>query len=212
MDKTSLAILDDHQLFRTGICELVNQAADFEMIHSVGTPEELEAAMAAQLPDMLILDIRLKNANGWDILRKIKSEHEDLKVIMLTMHDEASFVRRMIEQGADGYLTKDITPEELFHSLRMVRQLGKYYGPEIAGKLIKSLQQKESFKRTEEGFSDQEIEILILFSEGFTAEEIAAKLHRATRTIEWHRQKMLERTQSKNIASLIAWAFKQGVL
>ncbi len=212
MNKSSVAILDDHELFRTGICELVSKSPDFEMLWSVGAPEELYQALEHQTPDLLMLDIRLKNTNGLDVLQKLKSTHPALKIVMLTMHAESSYIRRMIEHGADGYLLKDITPEELFRSLRNVIRLGRYFGTEIMEVLVQSLQQKEFLKKTGLEFSSIELDVLLLISEGLTAEEIAKKLFKSHRTIEGYRQRLLDKTGSKNIAALISWAYKNGVL
>jgi DNA-binding NarL/FixJ family response regulator len=212
MEKTKVAILDDHELFRTGICELVNKSEDFTMVCSAGTPEELYAFLEEGSPELLILDIKLKELSGLDVLKTLKQQNGDLKIVMLTMHEESSYIRQMIQQGADGYLMKDITPEVLFRSLRNVLSLGKYFGPEITNLLIQSLQHKETLKKTGTVFTPIEIEVLTLISEGLTAEEIAGKLFRATRTIEGHRQKLLDKTHSKNIAALISWAYKNGVL
>lgn len=212
MNKTQVAILDDHELFRTGIGELLHKSPDFEMVCSVGSPEELYAFVAQQVPDLLLLDIRLKNANGLDVLKTIKADYAQLKVVMLTMFSESSYVRHMIEQGANGYLLKDITPDELFRSLRNVVQLGTYFGPEVTSVLIQSLQHKETMKRSGLTFSDAELEVLAMISEGHTAEEIAVKLYKSNRTIEGYRQKLLDKTGSKNIAVFISWAYKNGVL
>lgn len=212
MNKTQVAILDDHHLFRTGICELVNKSGDFSILCSAGTPEELYKAFADGLPSVLLLDIRLKDANGLDVLRYVKANHEPIKVVMLTMHEESSYIQQMIEHGADGYLLKDITPEELFRSLHNVVKLGKYFGTEITARLINSLQTRDSVEKAGISFNELEIDILTLISEGLTAEEIAQKLYRSHRTIEGYKQRLLDKTESKNIAALISWCYKHGVL
>ena len=90
MERTQVAILDDHQLFRTGICELVNKSDNFHILWSVGTPEELYSCFSQSLPELLLLDIRLKDANGLDVLRQVKAKHDQMKIVMLTMHEENS--------------------------------------------------------------------------------------------------------------------------
>jgi DNA-binding NarL/FixJ family response regulator len=212
MDKTQVAILDDHQLFRTGICELVNKSANFNILWSVGTPGELYTCLSRALPDLLLLDIRLKEASGLDVLRHVKASHEQVRVVMLTMYEENSYIHQMIENGADGYLLKDITPEELFRSLNNVMTLGKYYGTRVTEALINSLQHKDTIKASGISFTTVEIDVLKMLSEGLTAEEIAKTMFRSARTIEGYRQKLLDKTDSKNIAALISWAYKNGVL
>lgn len=212
MHRTQVAILDDHQLFRTGICELVNKSEDFHILWSAGTPEELYSCLEKTLPTILLLDIRLKDANGLDVLRYLKTKYPDLRIVMLTMYIESSYIEQMIEHGADGYLMKDITPDDLFRTLRNVMTLGKYYGPEITAVLINSLQHKEVQKTSGIQFSESEIEVLKMLSEGLTAEDSAKLLFKSARTIEGYRQKLLEKTDSKNIAALISWAYKNGVL
>jgi two-component system response regulator DegU len=212
MHRTQIAILDDHQLFRTGICELVNKSEDFYILWSAGTPEELYDFLDKTLPAILLLDIRLKEASGLDVLRYLKTKYPDLRIVMLTMYVESSYIHQMIEHGADGYLMKDITPDDLFRTLRNVLELGKYYGPEITEVLINSLQRQDVEKVSGIKFSTTEIQVLKLISEGLTAEEIAKLLFKATRTIEGYRQRLLDKTNSKNIAALISWAFNNGLL
>jgi two-component system, NarL family, response regulator DegU len=210
--KTQVAILDDHELFRTGICELVNNSKEFEVIWSLGNPDRLEEKFNEKTPEILLLDIKLKNANGLDVLKLLKQTMPEIRIIMLTMYSEISYIRQMIEQGANGYLLKDITPEELFKTLQNVMQLGRYFGQEITSLLIQSLQHKKTTELPSISFSDAEIEILKLISEGHTSEEMSKIIYKSSRTIEGYRQRLLDKTQSKNIAALISWAYKNGVL
>ncbi|MBP7821851.1 MAG: response regulator transcription factor [Saprospiraceae bacterium] len=208
-----IAILDDHELFRSGIEQIINTSPDFRVVESVSTPEELYWVLKNNKKiDIVLLDIRLKGANGLDVLKIIKEEYPLMKVIMLTMYDESSYIRKMIENGADGYLLKDITPDELFRTLTNVCSLGRYFNQSITQLIIQSLQDKVVKAKTGVEFTSVELEVLTLISNGYTSDEIAKMLYKSTRTIEGYRNSFLKKTNTKNIASLVTWAFKNGVL
>lgn len=211
-NKFSVGIIDDHHLFRSGIAEIVDDTAKYKIVISVSNSGDLFEALKKTRIEILLLDIRLKGEDGLDILERMKIDYPDVRVIMLTMHNEASYINTFIQAGAQGYLTKDTTPEELVETLDKVIEHGKYFNTQTTNALVDALQNNAKLAKSGMDLTDLETDILIYISQGKTAEEISNLLFKSTRTIEGYRQKLLLKTKSKNIAELVAWGYKSGVL
>lgn len=210
--KIALGIIDDHQLFRSGVEDIINDSDKFEVLISASTSKELYDQLNHTEIEILLLDIKLKQESGLDILIKLKEEKPDLKIIMLTMHNEATYINIMVQKGANGYLMKDTTPEELLETIELVQKNGRYYNSETTNVIIESLQKKEKLESLGIDISSFEVQLIKMISEGMTADEISTKIHKSTRTIEGYRRKLLEKTQCKNIAELVSWGYKNNYL
>ena len=211
-NKISVGIIDDHHLFRSGISEIVNDSKKYQIAISASESGQLFDKLESTVIQILLLDIRLKDEDGLDVLEKMKLEHPMVKVVMLTMHNESSYINTFIQAGANGYLTKDNTPYELLNTLDKVVELGKYFNPETTNILIDSIQSKSQLIKSGIRLSDLELQILDHISQGKTAEEIALLVFKSNRTVEGYRQKLLLKTNTKNIAELVAWGYQKGVL
>ena len=146
---------------------------------------------------ILLLDINLKHENGLDILIKLSEIKPQIKVVMLTMYSEASYINTMVLKGAKGYLLKDTTPEDLLMTLRKVHEDGKYYDTTTTNVIVESMQSKERLITLGIQLSQIEMDILKYISDGKTADEISLLVFKSTRTIEGYRQKLLEKTNTR---------------
>ncbi len=207
-----IGILDDHKLFRSGICELIKDEEGFDVLISADTRQELLSKLKKIEIDILLLDIRLKDDRGDDVLVEVKKLYPSTKVVMLTMHSENSFLIKMVKHGADGYLVKDSEPEELIKTLKNVYTYGKHFSSLTTGKIIKGMQKEELKIKNGEYLKPYEIKVIKYLSEGKTAEEIGLIMHKSPRTVEGYKQKLLEKTKTKNTAELISWGYKDGCL
>ena len=210
--KIAVGIIDDHKLFRSGVVDIINDSKEFQVKISVSTSAELYSALKKSKIQMLLLDINLKGENGLDILIRLSDTHPDLKIIMLTMLDDASHINTMVLKGAKGYLLKDTTPEILLMTLKKVHEDGRYYDTQTTNIIVDSMQTKEKLASFGIELTQIEIDILRYISEGRTADEISELVFKSTRTIEGYRQKLLEKTGCRNIAELVSWGFKNKIL
>lgn len=211
--KIAVGIVDDHKLFRSGVVDIINDSKEFHVKISASNGDELFTSLKKNPIQILLLDINLKNdENGLDILIYLTENHPEIKVIMLTMHNEASYINTMVLKGAKGYLMKDTTPETLLMTLKKVHEDGKYYDSYTTNVIVESMQSKERLLSMGVELSQIEIDILRYISDGKTADEISLLIFKSTRTIEGYRQKLLEKTKARNIAELVSWGFKNKVL
>jgi len=210
--KIAIGIVDDHKLFRSGVVDIINDSKEFQVKISASTGDELFASLRKTNIQILLLDINLKEENGLDILIKLSETNPELKVIMLTMLNEASYINTMVLKGAKGYLLKDTTPEILLTTLKKVHEEGKYYDTYTTNILVDSLQSKQKLVSFGIELSQIEIDILTYISAGKTADEISLLIFKSTRTIEGYRQKLLEKTGCRNIAELVSWGWKNKIL
>lgn len=207
-----LGILDDHELFRTGVAGLLTSISEeFSIEFSGDTPEKLYAFLDEHPLDLLLLDIKLENRNGIEVLEKLRNESNQLPIVMLTMHDQSAYIKKFIESGANGYVLKSTGPQDLELSIRKVLTNGFYLNEKLTVELVDSIKNNTKLNLNND-LTELEKETLVLICEGFTAQEIANKLFKSPRTIEGYRQKLLDKTDSKNIASLVSWAFRNNMV
>jgi len=167
--------------------------------------EALEV-LAEQQPDVLLLDIEMPRVDGFEVLKKLKKSSLNTRVLALTMHSSAEFIKNIVKSGAAGYLKKDSDKEVLLSAIEEVHKKGSYYPPETAHLVLQSLQERNKG----ELISPREKEVVTLIAEGMTTKEIAEKLFLSKHTIESHRQNILLKLDIKNSAELVKYAIKRG--
>ncbi len=212
MNRIQIGIIDDHTLFRAGITQIINESAKYNTAISVDTPSKLFTQLKSCNISLLLLDIKLKEGSGQEVLIQLKEQYPLIKIVILTMHNQESYIHSLIKLGADGYLLKDITPNELITTLDNVLSYGQYYNPETTNIIVRNIQTSERLKTIGVNFSSSELDILRFISEGLNTEEIAKKMHKGKRTIEGYRQAMLKETDCKNTAALISWGYENKLL
>lgn len=208
-----LGILDDHQLFRTGVIELLTSLSEeYSFVFSSDEPSDLYEFLKKDSLDLLLLDINLEHQNGIEVLEKLRGEDNSIPIMMLTMHDQSAYVKKFIEAGANGYVLKSVSPDDLELAIKKVLENGFYLDEKLTLSLVNGIKSNSKLSLENHKLSDLEIETLILICEGLTAQEISEKIFRSPRTIEGYRQRLLDKTNSKNIAALVSWAFKNNLV
>jgi DNA-binding NarL/FixJ family response regulator len=210
-----LVLADDHQIIREGLksifqernIEIVGEAADFKEI-----PEILKNKEA----DVVLLDINMPGGDACETTRKITSEHPDVKVLVLSMMDHEAYIKKIMDSGASGYILKSTGKEELIQGIKAVVKKQKFLCSEITFNLLNKIHNKPQPEKEDEknphGISKREMEVLQLIAKGLTTMEIADQLFTSKRTIETHRKNLLDKTNSKNTASLIRFAVVNGLI
>jgi len=211
-----VVLTDDHKLFRSGIKSLLQSLDDFLVIGEAGNGQELLDFLAQtdSAPDVILLDLEMPVMDGIETLKKMRETFPEAKAIVLSMHDDEKFIIHMMELGARGYLLKNAEPEEIDQALRSVVDTGYHFSEKISMIMLKGLVKKEKLKTgfsNKEALSEREVEVLRLICEELTAAEIAEKLFISPRTVEGHRNKLMEKTGARNIAGLVVYAIKEGI-
>jgi DNA-binding NarL/FixJ family response regulator len=210
-----LGIADDHVLFRKGLKEILEHDGRYRVIIEASDGKELIDKVDEQYPDIILMDLKMKGMDGMEATKILKDKYEDIKIIALSMFDDSRFIKHLFELGANGYLLKNTAPEEMFNALKQVYEVDYYFTPKISRIIAEGISKKMKGKpalEAGETISTREKEVLSLICRGMTTAEIAEKLFISSRTVEGHRQHLLEKTDTKNSAALVAWAYRNGVV
>ncbi|MET0945934.1 MAG: response regulator transcription factor [Flavobacterium sp.] len=210
-----VALVDDEVLFRKGIAFLLQREDNIEIIFEASNGEELLFSLEDNevKPDIIIMDLKMPVLNGVEATKIIRKSFPDIKIIALTSYDSKSFIANMIQVGAVAYLIKNTTPKDLIHTINEVAKKGFYYNENV----LKTIQEtivssKNSKGHLETSFlSPREIEILQLICQQKTTSEIADHLFLSPRTVEGHRNNLLLKTESRNIAGLVVYAIQNEI-
>ncbi len=200
-------IIDDHQLIIEGIHSLLETEKDIEWAGSAKMPDELLAFLKTGSPDVILMDINLPQKSGLDLCKEIKQKYPAIHIIGLSTSEQASIIRKMIENGASGYLLKDASKKEIIEAIHTVVK-GKTYVNFSVSQALKN-------KTTDEAIpmlTRREKEVLDLIAEGFTNQEIADKLFLDVTTINSHRKNMLTKYNVKNTAALVKLALNNNLI
>jgi len=205
-----IIIADDHKIMRDGLRNMLDKETGMEVIAEAKNGREA-VRLAEQLrPDILIMDITMDDLNGMDATRAIVAKELGTKIIALSMHADKRFVAGMFEAGAMGYLLKDCAYDELLQAVRQVLGGRTYLCSMISGVVIRDYIQRMR-KNEPSLLSPREKEILQLMAEGSTTKRIADQLKVSVKTVETHRQHVMEKLNIFSIAELTKYAIKEGI-
>jgi DNA-binding NarL/FixJ family response regulator len=210
-----MIIADDHTMFREGLKRILMERKDIEVIGEVGCGLELLKLLNQMTPDMILLDISMPNLRGIEATREIRTIQPNVKVLILTMHDNKEYLHQTITAGADGYLLKDDANKDLFSAIERIRDGKNYISPRLSEELTTDwakIRKGEIAPPESEPLTLREREVLKLIAEGKSSKEIADLLFISPRTAERHRANMMEKLNLKKTADLIKYAIQKGYL
>jgi two-component system response regulator DegU len=192
-----IALLDDHPLFRQGMRYILQSLPFVESVVEAGTYAELLALCRQRLPDVLLLDLQMPGMDGPEVAERLLAEFPGLKIIVLSMFSADKFITQMMKLGARGYLPKDVNQQELTQALEAVLTTGNYFSERVSRALVRGVQQPTRQPTTtllteEVHFTKRELDVLRLICEGRTTAEIAEDLFLSNRTVDGHRQRLLD--------------------
>ncbi len=216
----NVILTDDHKIIRDGIKALLHDEENIKVIGEASNGNELIKLLAQQPADVVLMDINMPEMDGFETTRYLKDHFPDVRVLVLSMLDSESYITKIMEAGATGYILKNAGKEELSSAIQLVASGTPYICSDVAMGLLRrtnvnapmAFAGSNTSATGQKELSKREIEVLGLIAEGYTNAEIAEKLFTSKRTIETHRQNLLEKTQTRNTATLIKYALQKGII
>jgi DNA-binding NarL/FixJ family response regulator len=211
MNRPRVLLADDHRVLAEGLRSLLQPHFDVVGIESDG--RELVAAAKRLDPDVVVLDISMPSLNGIDAARQMQSAGCRAKVIFLTMHREVTYAARALDAGASGFVLKHSAASELVTAIQEALKGGTYITPQIASELLASYRRVPTAGALAPGeLTPRQREVLQLVAEGRSAKEIATMLHISRRTAEYHKARLMKTLGVQNMAELIQYAIRAGII
>jgi DNA-binding NarL/FixJ family response regulator len=213
--KYRVAVVDDHPLLRQGIGAIINADRRFQVCVEIEDAKRVIEQVGKAKPDVLILDITLKNANGIEVLKDVRVQFPQLPVLMLSMHDENLYAPRTLRAGARGYLNKSEAADKLLEALTKILKGEIYLSEKMAAQMLQQVATgRPASSSPLEILSDRELQVLQLIGDGFGTRDIAGKLGVSIKTIETHRAHLKEKlkfnTSTELIRYAVQWATKES--
>jgi len=215
MDKIKIILVDDHDIVRDGIKSLLRTQPNFNIIGEAGSYKELKNILQFDIPDIIILDISMPDKSGIEITRIIKKEYPSIKIIILSMHIIDEFIFNSLEAGVNAYLPKNTSKKELITAIEQVNAGNDFFSEQISNIILKGYLQKikkDDFNKGNKELTKREKEILVLFAEGASNQEIADKLYISIRTVESHKNHIMQKLKLNSTVDLIKYALKNNYI
>jgi len=208
-----VVLADDHRILREGLAALMSREPDLDLVATAEDGPSMLQQVRAHLPDVLVTDISMPGLNGIDAVQRLRAELPQVQVLCLSVHDEDRLVLAMIEAGASGYVLKDGSFEELTLAVRQV-MLGRIYiSPALSGVMVREVRRRKTGVALVDSptLTARERQLVQLFSEGYTTNEIAEQLHVSPKTVATHRENVLHKLQLRGVAELTRYALREGL-
>jgi len=212
----NLLLVDDHSLIRAGVRALVLDIPGYAVVGEASDGSQLLEMVEHLAPDIVLLDISMKETGGLEALQRLKRVRPQSKVLILSMHTDPALIMQALESGAHGYLLKDTTATELEHALEALRNNERYLSPAIAHTVI-----NQALTRTQKNppevadshnLTARQLEILRLIVRGKSTREIANGLGLSIKTVETHRSQIMKRLQIYDVAGLVLFAVREQII
>lgn len=203
MSKVSIMIVDDHKLIRETWSFILGSDPRFEVIADCGDPEEAIELARTHRPNIVLMDINMVPISGFDATEQIRRNSPQTKVIGVSMHSQPAYARKMLQVGAQGYVTKNSSREEMVKAILEVDKGNKYICEEIKNIISEQLADTSSDGPDFQSLTEREIQIIHFIKAGNSSKEIAAHLEISLKTVEVHRHNILKKLKLKNSASLV---------
>jgi len=213
--KNRVLIIDDHVMVREGVAEIIEHADDLCVCGTASTANEGLEALSKLKPDLVLVDITLPGKDGIEFIKDARAMHPELRVLVMSMHDESLYVDRVLRAGGRGYIRKQEGGDRLIEAMRRVLRGEIAVSEKMTGRLLETFSGRKTMDSPLEGLSDRELEVFQLIGQGKTMKQIADELHLSPKTIEVHRSHIRGKLRVTSAAELVAyaarWSQTQGV-
>jgi len=206
-----LMLVDDHAMLREGLRSKLAGSPDIEVVGEASSAKELMATIDTLKPSVMILDLKLPDANGVTLIRQVKTSLPSCKIVVLTMYDHVRYAVHALGSGADGFVVKGAPFEELLQAIRTVTNNNTYISTGMATKLASHMKRGKR-KGSLESLSQREFEVLILLGNGLSIKEIAHQLGVSEKSVTTYRARVMEKLQMANKSDLIRYAIESGLI
>jgi DNA-binding NarL/FixJ family response regulator len=212
MPALRVLLADDHALVRAGMRSLLRDIEGVEVVGEAADGGQARAPAARERPDVVLLDIAMKGMNGLEAAARLRELHPGIKVIILSMHAGEEYVLQALRAGAAAYLIKDSATAELELALRSVMRGETYLSPAISRQVVEGYVQRVGAGAGEDPLTPRQREVLKRIAEGRSTKEIAFDLGLSVKTVETHRAQVMERLGIRDIAGLVRYAMRSGLV
>lgn len=215
MTTYTILLADDHSILRAGLRSILNSKSDFNVIAEVDNGMDAVKSALTTAPDLLLTDLSMPKKNGTETISEIKKRLPEVKCLVLTMHNTEEHIRMALNAGADGYVLKDDSHEELLTAIKTVLSGKMYLSPSICGNVVNGYLNSSA---TEQPISSwdtltrREKEIIKLIAEGYRSKDIAEQLSISIKTVEKHRSNLMRKLDLHSVSSLTNYAIQKGIL
>ncbi len=213
--KLSIVLADDHTILREGLRALLTADSSFEIVGEARDGREAVRCIEKLGPDLLLMDLSMPRMSGMDAIREIKKRYPETKIIALTVHKTEEYLLTTLQAGADAYVLKDATHDELIMAIKNVMGGKSYLSPGVSEKVIEGYLEGKEITRSRsswETLSQREREVLKLIAEGYKNKEIAEDLCISLKTVEKHRANLMKKLDLHNAATLTVYAVERGLV
>ncbi len=217
MKKTKILIADDHSIVRTGLRILFRGSQEFTIVGEAADGETAVRWASLKKPDVAILDISMPKLNGIEATRLIRQKYPEMKILILTIHEDEEYVYQMVRAGANGYILKNAEKKEILSAVRAVMKEGQFFSPGISRliieRFVKRAKEQETYPpSTSDGLTNREQQILGLVAQGLKSREIAEALFLSVSTVNTHRANLMQKLDIHDTATLVRYAVQHGIV
>jgi DNA-binding NarL/FixJ family response regulator len=216
MTAIKLLLVDDHAVLRAGLKTLLNSQPDMEVVAEAGDGNEALCQFAEFSPDIVIMDISMPGLNGMEVTKEIKKRNSEARILVLTMHDDESYLHKMFRAGASGYLPKKAADTELLDAIRATYRGESFIHSSMTAGFMLNFRHNETNGglkvKDQEILSTRESEVLSLIAMGHTDQQIADRLFLSIKTVQTYKSRLKEKLNIKGRAELVRYAIQHGLL
>ena len=212
-EHVNILIVDDHQMFIDGIRSLLRKFKRFNIIEEAKSGRQaIEILQQRDDIDLVMTDISMPEMNGVELVKAIKSNYPEIKVLVLSMYNEKDAVDEIIMAEAEGYILKNTGKQELADALDKIVDGGTHYSSQVINTMFSKVREERAIRANLQDLSEREIEVLKLITEELSSQEIGDKLFISKRTVDSHRKNLLQKTNTKTVVGLIKFAYQNHVV
>jgi DNA-binding NarL/FixJ family response regulator len=208
-DQTRIVIVDDHPFVREGLKQLLAGQSEFQLVGEASNVKDAQSAVGASSPDVAVVDLALGPDDGVDLVRWLRQEHPAVRVLVLSMQDEALYAERLLRLGVSGYVMKNVAGTDFLVALRKVARGQKHVSSAMGERLLSQVAKGRAPGADEDPVSsltDRELEVFRLIGEGVSTREISQRLDLSMKTVDAHRRHMREKLNLRSTSELIRYA------
>ncbi len=209
-----VVIADDHAVVRQGIRGVLEEVEGLEVVGEAGDGDEALEMIGASEPDLVVLDVSMPGKTGLEVAKELREVGSDVRILVLSMHDDPEYVLEAVRAGADGYVLKDVTPAELRSAVDALREGREYFSARVTHQLSVGLREeidREQRRSRLDSLTPREVEVLVLVAQGKTNRGIAEELGISPRTVETHRERVMAKLRIRTVAGLTRFVVEQGL-